>query len=106
MAFRTLCTTEELPGPGELRAFACGGRVLCVANEAGRYAAVDNVCPHRGGPLAEGTLEQGKVLCPWHAWAFDLQTGAADHEASSRVAVYPLRIEGDEALADLEAEQP
>jgi nitrite reductase (NADH) small subunit len=102
MAYVVICTEAELPAPGELREVSAAGTVLCVANQSGRYAAVDNVCPHRGGPLAEGLLEAGKVLCPWHAWAFDLATGEADHDASTRVRVYPLRVEGGSVLADLE----
>jgi nitrite reductase (NADH) small subunit len=101
MALVTICTAAELPGPGELRELSVHGKSLCVANEDGRYAAIDNICPHRGGPLAEGMLEAGKVMCPWHAWAFDLTTGLADHDSSARVAVYPLRLEGESVLADL-----
>ena len=101
MAFLTICTLSELPAPGEMREVAAAGKVLCLANESGRLAAIDNVCPHRGGPLAEGTLEEGKILCPWHAWAFDLKTGKAEHDESSRVAVYAVRVEGERVLADL-----
>jgi nitrite reductase (NADH) small subunit len=106
MAFVTICTAAELPGPGEMREITVTGsegveKVLCLANEGGRYAAVDNVCPHRGGPLAEGTLEAGKVLCPWHMWAFDLETGVADHNPRELVKVYPLRVESDAVQADL-----
>ena len=100
MAFQNLCPVNELPAPGEMREIAAAGKVLCLANEAGRYAAVDNLCPHRGGPLAEGTLEKGSVLCPWHAWAFDLQTGVADHDCSSQVRVYTVRVQGEYLQAD------
>jgi nitrite reductase (NADH) small subunit len=101
MALVTICTVAELPAPGEMRELSVEGKSLCVANEAGVYAAIDNVCPHRGGPLAEGILEDGKVLCPWHAWAFDLQTGVADHDSSARVGVYALRVEGERVLVEL-----
>jgi len=101
MALVMICRAAELPGPGEMREFAVEGRSLCLANEGGRYAAIDNICPHRGGPLAEGMLEGGKVLCPWHAWAFDLGTGQVDHDPSVRVAVYPLTIEGDTVVAEM-----
>ncbi len=101
MAFENLCPLNQLPAPGELREIAVAGKVICLANDAGRYAAIDNACPHRGGPLAEGTLEQGSVLCPWHAWAFDLKTGEADHDRSSKVAVYAVRVEGEFLQADL-----
>jgi len=44
--------------------------------------------------LAEGMIEDGKVICPWHAWAFDAATGASDG-SQERVAVYPVSYEGD-----------
>jgi nitrite reductase (NADH) small subunit len=69
--------------------FQAEGREICVANDGGSYAAIDNVCPHRGGPLAEGTLENGRVLCPWHAWAFSVKDGAE---------VFPVEIQGDQVL--------
>ena len=91
MAYVTICTVEELPAAGELREVSAGGRALCLANDGGRLVALDNVCPHRGGPLAEGTLEAGKVLCPWHAWGFSLTTGCADEGGC--VGVYSVRAE-------------
>ncbi len=96
-----LCATEELPGPGALAALEVEGRQLCIANDEGRIAAVDNVCPHQQGPLAEGWLENGRVLCPWHAWAFDLKTGAAEHNEAEVVAVYPIQVQGTEVLVGI-----
>ena len=96
-----ICSKAELPPPGQMRELPAGGatgRVLCVANVGGSYAAVDNECPHRGGPLAEGSLENGKVMCPWHAWAFDLKSGICDHDRTQQVAVYPLTFEGEDVL--------
>ena len=78
------------------------GRQLCVANDGGRLAAVDNVCPHRQGPLAEGWMEDGRVVCPWHAWAFDLRTGEAEHDSAERVAVFAVEVRGDEAMVGLD----
>ena len=78
--------------------FAVEQRQVCVANDAGRIAAIDNICPHRQGPLAEGWMEDGKVVCPWHAWAFDLQTGKVDHDPQTAVAVYPIQIEAGQVL--------
>jgi nitrite reductase (NADH) small subunit len=101
MALVMICTAAELPAPGEMRELSVHGKSLCVANEAGAYRAIDNICPHRGGPLAEGMLEDGKVLCPWHAWAFDLKTGVAEHDSSARVSVYALRVEGERVLVEL-----
>lgn len=62
---------------------------------------MNNVCPHRGGPLGQGIIEDGKIICPWHAWAFDVKTGVAVHTANAKVEVYEVKVEGDDVLAKL-----
>jgi nitrite reductase (NADH) small subunit len=89
-----ICSKGDLPPAGQTKEFSAGARTLCVANIDGVIRALDNECPHRGGPLAEGMIEHGKVVCPWHAWAFDPATGASD-TSQERVAVYPVTIEGE-----------
>jgi nitrite reductase (NADH) small subunit len=78
-----------------------GGKMLCVANAGGEISVMDNICPHRGGPLGQGMIEQGKIICPWHAWTFDVKTGVAEHTQFARVKVYETRLEGDDLLAKL-----
>jgi nitrite reductase (NADH) small subunit len=92
-----ICAKGELPQPGEAKEFSAGPRALCIANINGVIRALDNECPHRGGPLAEGMIEDGKLICPWHAWTFDPATGACD-SSQERVAVYPVSIEGEEVF--------
>lgn len=99
--FVRLCSTAALPAEGEAREFAAAGKVLCVACVDGQLSAMDNECPHRGGPLSEGTIEEGKIVCPWHAWAFDRKTGQAAHNPLARVEVYELKLEGGEVYAKL-----
>jgi nitrite reductase (NADH) small subunit len=100
-----LCKVDELPVDGALCAFQVEGREICVANDGGRYAAIDNICPHRGGPLAEGTLEAGRVLCPWHAWAFSLADGSAEHDPSSSVEVFPIEVQGNDVLIGVDTNE-
>ena len=92
-----ICSKGQLPRFGEAKEFSAGGRTLCVANVDGVIRALDNECPHRGGPLAEGMIEGGKVVCPWHAWAWDPATGATS-ESHERVAVYPVNVEGEDVF--------
>jgi nitrite reductase (NADH) small subunit len=96
--FVKLTSKSELPPEGEAREFELNGKMICVAHAAEGYAAMDNVCVHRGGPLGQGVVDGNKVVCPWHGWAFDASTGASMHNPSVRVAVYPLKIEGDDVL--------
>jgi nitrite reductase (NADH) small subunit len=95
-----ICAKSELPRLGEASEFKAGPRTLCIANVDGVIRALDNECPHRGGPLAEGMIEDGKLICPWHAWAFDPATGATDN-SQERVAVYPVSVEGEDVFVKL-----
>ena len=97
--FVRICAKSELPPSGDAREIVVGEKTLCIANENGAICAMDNVCPHRGGPLGQGMLEGGKLVCPWHAWAFDLRTGAAVHSPQTKVELYEIKIDGDDVLA-------
>lgn len=99
--FQRLMSVSELPPAGEAREVACGEKLVCVANADGAISAMDNVCPHRGGPLGQGIVEDGKLICPWHAWAFDVKTGIAVYTANAKVDVYEIKVEGDDVLIKL-----
>jgi nitrite reductase (NADH) small subunit len=96
--FRKLTVVAELPPPGEAREFTVENHTFCVANENGRYSAMDNVCAHRGGPLGQGVVDAGKMVCPWHGWQFDLVTGKSEQNSELGVEVYELRIDGEDVL--------
>ena len=64
-----LCAVGEAPKPGEVMEAEAKGVQVCVANVNGRLAALENICPHRGGPLGQGWLEGEAVVCPWHSCA-------------------------------------
>lgn len=73
----TLARLEAIP-PGEGRTFAVhGDRVAVFRTRGGDVFAVQAECPHRGGPLADGLTGGSTLVCPLHAWKFDLATGAA-----------------------------
>src|ERR1700677_2945171 len=95
-----ICSKGELPKTGEAKEFSVGSRTLCIANVDGVIRALDNECPHRGGPLAEGMIEEGKLICPWHAWAFDPATGATS-SSQERVAVYPVNVAEEEVFVQI-----
>lgn len=99
--FCKLTTVSELPPAGEAREFTLDDHTICIANENGTCFALDNVCAHRGGPLGQGVVEQGKVVCPWHGWQFDLVTGKSEQSATLGVQVYELKIEGNDVLVKL-----
>jgi len=96
-----VCNRSELPAEGTAKEFTLGDATLCVAMIDGKPLALDNVCPHRGGPLAEGTIEGCKVVCPWHQWEFDLATGAATDDADTKAVTYTLRQNGEDVLVEI-----
>ena len=58
-----------------------------------KFYAIDNECPHSGGPLAYGFLDGETVMCPWHCWQFDLKNGECLTIAGFDVQCYPVRVE-------------
>jgi nitrite reductase (NADH) small subunit len=105
MPFTKLTIRQELPAPNTAKEFPCGSKqgdkTICIANVNGEFSAMDNVCLHVGGPLGQGTIENGKVVCPWHGWQYDPKTGATTHNANLKVAVYPMKIENGGVLVEL-----
>jgi nitrite reductase (NADH) small subunit len=81
---------------GEGRCVVVSGRRVAVFRVGDAVHAVDDTCPHRGGPLSEGWIERGLVVCPLHAWCFDLRTGAMLGNSTSKVAIYTVEVRGDE----------
>jgi len=87
------------------------GRAVLLARLSGEVYALDNKCPHMGGSLADGKLEDGLVVCPRHGAAFDVKTGKnargpkigplklSTHDAQS----YPVQLEGEDILVGLES---
>ena len=57
----------KLPGEGEVCEMVAIGRPFCVARVNGEIAVLDGICPHNEGPLGQGIVENGRVVCPWHA---------------------------------------
>ncbi len=100
MTFTKIGTQSDLPALNEAKEFSCGDKTICVANVNGEICAMDNVCLHMGGPLGEGVVEGGKVICPWHGWAYDPKTGQAG-PPGAKVAVYSVKIENGDVLIEV-----
>ena len=86
---------------GQGRTYVVDGRAIAVFRQRdGQLFATQNACPHRGGPLADGIIGAGKVICPLHARQFDLKTGASG-EGDYAVQTYPVRVEGGKIILTL-----
>jgi nitrite reductase (NADH) small subunit len=81
--------------PREGRPALVGGREIALFNLGDRFLAVDNRCPHRGGPLADGIVTGNAVVCPLHAWKVCLEDGGVQRpsDATECIRTYPTRIE-------------
>jgi len=102
---------SELP-EGRVMTVTARTTSICLSHFEGQWAAMDNHCPHQGGPLGEGSIETGVggkcwIRCPWHGWDFDPLNGRSPggHE-DSRQALFPVKIEEDEILVGLPAPLP
>ena len=71
------------------------GRKVALFNLEGSYWAIDDTCPHRGGPLSEGEVEREVVTCPWHGSRFNIETGEVlISPAIEGVKSYEVQVEG------------
>ncbi|MGR3914834.1 MAG: thiamine pyrophosphate-binding protein [Gammaproteobacteria bacterium] len=98
---------DELP-EGRVKSVTAGAKSMALTHIGGRYTAMDNRCPHQGGPLGEGSIERGAdgkcwLRCPWHGWDFDPQTGKSPGgHADSGQRLYPLEVREDGVYLGLE----
>jgi 3-phenylpropionate/trans-cinnamate dioxygenase ferredoxin subunit len=88
--------------PGQAGAFDVEGQRIAVFNVAGTIYALEDTCPHAGGPLSEGQIEGEKVTCPWHGADFDLKTGAVlGPPAFEGVKSYKVVVEGNDIKVEV-----
>lgn len=88
--------------PGTGKAVQAGPKQVAIFNVGGTFYALDSLCTHRHGPLAEGTLEGTIVTCPWHGSRFDVTSGKViKGPATQPVSAYPVRVEGTDILVEI-----
>lgn len=92
--FVTVAAIDEIP-PGSGKTVEVHGVWIALFNAGGSFYAVDNTCPHAGGPLGEGRLDGEVVECPWHGWSFNVKTGERVGNPNFTVACCPVRVEGN-----------
>jgi nitrite reductase/ring-hydroxylating ferredoxin subunit len=90
---RRIASIHQIPEGGGI-AVDVGEKRIALFRAGGEVFALDETCPHRGGPLHEGVIVERVVSCPWHGWQFDLKTGCSPVNPLSRVRVYAVSVEG------------
>lgn len=86
---------------GGAKVVVVDGREVAVFKIGGKFHAIENTCPHRGGPLAEGFVRGTTVTCPWHAWDFDVTNGKCLTVPECRVRAYRVRVAGDDVAVEV-----
>jgi len=111
LEWHLIAAVDELP-EGRVKTVTAGTHSMALTHIDGEYHAMENRCPHQGGPLGEGSIEKGKngecmLRCPWHGWDFDPKTGLppGGHEDSGQM-MYPLEVRDDGIYIGLEADAP
>ena len=74
-----------------------------VCNANGELHALTGICPHAGGPIGQGNLQDNLVVCPWHEWAYDCRTGENDYDPDVKLDRFAVKAEGDDILLDPQA---
>ena len=93
---RALAADEIQEGVGKL--VEVDGQEIAFFKSSGEICAIHNLCPHAGGPLAEGSVREGQVMCPWHGWQFNLKTGACAFNPAIKVPVLKTKITGNDVF--------
>ena len=108
LEWHQVAALDELP-EGRVKTVTAAAKSFALTHVDGKYTAMDNRCPHQGGPLGEGSIEVGNdgkcwLRCPWHGWDFDPHTGAppGGHEDTGQ-QTYPLEIRADGIYLGLES---
>jgi nitrite reductase (NADH) small subunit len=97
---RTLGSVGDIP-LGEGRTFAVDGEMIAVFRlRDGSVRALSAVCPHQGGPLADGQIDMKQVVCPLHLYSWDLATGCS-LSGQEAVSVYSVRVDNDQLILEM-----
>ena len=89
----TVGRAEDLPEGRGATVELHGGKELALYRVGGEFFCIENFCPHKGAPLADGQLHGQTVTCDWHGWRFDLRTGACANRPADAVETYEVVIE-------------
>jgi len=94
---------EDLP-EGRVCTIAVDEKALCLTHYEGTFTALDNRCPHQGGPLGEGSIENGWLRCPWHGWDYHPCTGRPPGGYDDAIESFPTKVENGQVFVGVPAE--
>lgn len=94
-----VCAEDDVPHL-EGRRVVINGFYVGVFNTEEGFYAIGEVCPHMGGPLADGDVAATTVSCPLHARKIEMKTGVVQNDDLSRVLTFPVKVEEGKVLVD------
>lgn len=105
--YTKVCTLDDV-WEGDMESFEVNGvEVLIVVLDGGRVVATQSICPHQNVDLVEGEFDGQRVLtCKQHLWQFDVSTGKGINPEHAAIAMYPVKVEGEDILVDLTGAKP
>ena len=87
---------------GHVVAVTIGDHNIAIYHiQGGEFHATSNICIHRGGPLGQGLLEGHAVMCPWHAWTWDVRTGENTANPGLAIPTFEVKVEGGDVLVQI-----
>ena len=95
--FVKVAEAGELPS-GKGKVVVIGGRAIALLNSDGKFYALDNTCPHRGGSLGDGFVVGGIVTCPLHRWTYEVATGKCTINPTAQVSCFEVKVEGNDVF--------
>lgn len=95
-----LASLDELP-PGSALEVEHDGRIIALFHDDDGIHAIDGICPHQGGPLANGERKGSIVTCPWHGWQFDVRDGRCLLHRRVHQDTYDVTIDGRDVLVQI-----
>ena len=100
MSMIDIAALSDIPPQGARVVRTPPGCIAIFRTSNDRVFALDDRCPHKGGPLSEGIVHGTSVTCPLHNWVFDMATGQAQGADSGSVATHPVRVENGRIWLD------
>ncbi len=106
MAFQKVCGKDDV-WEGEMKAFTVEGTEIVVVHaEGGELRAIQSICPHQEVELVDGDLQGAVLTCRMHLWQFDVLTGKGVNPDHAELALYPLKLDGDDIYVDVAGIEP
>lgn len=102
MPWQALCNPDEIQ-EGAGREFLVNQQVIAVFVHEDKYFAVDGMCAHQGGPIAQGQQDAQCITCPWHGWQYDLSNGHNLLTHKKMLTTYPIELRDGQLWVEVEA---